>query len=64
MQGDIVVFWRESIKSWKGHVGFYIREKDGWIYTLGGNQANQVKISAYPKSRVLSYRRLRTSEMK
>lgn len=57
--GDIVVLWRESLDSWKGHVGFFVAERYGWIYILGGNQKNQVKISAYPKSRLLSYRRLK-----
>jgi uncharacterized protein (TIGR02594 family) len=56
--GDIVVFWRESPQSWKGHVAFFIRETKNWIYVLGGNQNNQVKISAYPKYRLLQYRRL------
>jgi uncharacterized protein (TIGR02594 family) len=55
--GDIAIFWRESIDSWKGHVGFYIREKDGWIYVLGGNQNNEVNIKGYPKSRLLGYRK-------
>lgn len=56
--GDVVVFWRESPRSWKGHVGFFIRKTKNWIYVLGGNQNNQVKISAYPKKRFLQYRRL------
>ena len=56
--GDIVIFWRESKTSWKGHVAFFIRETPSWIYVLGGNQNNQVKISAYPKSRLLAYRRV------
>lgn len=56
--GDIVVFWRESKDSWKGHVAFYIRETDNWIYCLGGNQSNTVKVSAYPKYRLLEYRRV------
>ena len=56
--GDVVVFWRESPQSWKGHVAFFIRETKNWVYVLGGNQNNQVKISAYPKSRLLQYRRL------
>ncbi len=56
--GDVVVFWRESPESWKGHVGFFIRETDNLVYVLGGNQSNQVKISAYPKYRLLQYRRL------
>ena len=55
--GDIVVFWRESKDSWKGHVGFVVRFRRGWVYVLGGNQHNEVNISAYPESRVLGYRR-------
>lgn len=57
--GDIVIFWRESKHSWKGHVGFFIREKGEYIYVLGGNQSNEVNISAYPKHRLLGYRRLK-----
>ena len=57
--GDIVIFWREDPDSWKGHVGFYITERNGWIYCLGGNQSNQVNIKAYPKSRLLGYRKPR-----
>jgi uncharacterized protein (TIGR02594 family) len=56
--GDVVVLWRDHKNSWKGHVGFYIRETNNWIYILGGNQTNQVKISAYAKDRLLAYRRL------
>lgn len=56
--GDVVVFWRGNPDSWMGHVGFYIRETKNWIYVLGGNQSNQVKIAAYPKKRLLEYRRL------
>ena len=56
--GDVVILWRESPKSWKGHVGIYIRETKNYIYILGGNQNNQVKVSAYRKGRLLGYRRL------
>lgn len=56
--GDVAVFWRDNPKSWKGHVAFFIRETKKWVYVLGGNQNNQVKISAYPKHRLLEYRRL------
>jgi len=55
---DIVVLWRESPHSWKGHVGIPIREDDQFVWVLGGNQSNMVKISAYPKSRVLKYIKL------
>lgn len=56
--GDVVVLWRESPSSWKGHVGFYIKETPRYVYVLGGNQNNSVCIKAYPKSRVLDYKKL------
>ena len=56
--GDIVVFWRSSPESWKGHVGIFIRQTKSWVYMLGGNQGNKVCIKAYNKSRVLGYRTL------
>lgn len=57
-KGDIVVFWRSSPNSWKGHVGIYWGEAgDGYIWCLGGNQRNRVSIAKYAKSRVLAYRR-------
>lgn len=55
-QGDIVVFWRSSRDSWKGHVGFYVSEDKDNIYCLGGNQNNMVNVTAYPKYRLLGYR--------
>ena len=58
VMGDVVVFWRESPQSWKGHVGVFIKEDGDCIHVLGGNQDNEVKIKRYPKSRVLGYRRL------
>ncbi len=61
LRGDIVVFWRESRRSWKGHVAFYAYETKSHVYVLGGNQRSPqggaVTITAYPKSRVLGYRR-------
>ena len=56
--GDVVIFWRDNPNSWKGHVAFFVRETKNWVYVLGGNQNNQVKISAYPKHRLLQYRSL------
>lgn len=63
--GDIVIFWRESPESWKGHVGiFFGFSIDGTrVYCLGGNQGNQVSVTAYPKANVLGFRRLSVSEM-
>lgn len=56
--GDIVVLWRESKSSWKGHVGFYMNQDEKYIYILGGNQNNEVNIRKYPKYRLLGYRKL------
>ena len=55
---DIVVLWRVSPDSWKGHVAIPIREDDNYIWCLGGNQSNMVMISAYPKDRILKYIKL------
>lgn len=57
--GDIVVFWRESPSSWKGHVGIFISQDLNIIYCLGGNQGNQLSIVAYPRDQVLGYRQLK-----
>lgn len=54
--GDIVVFWRVSPLSYLGHVAFYIRTEGQYVWVLGGNQSDQVKIEKYPLSQVLSYR--------
>lgn len=57
--GDVVVLWRESVDSWKGHVGLFMGyNKAGNIFVLGGNQANEVNITLYNSSRLLGYRRL------
>lgn len=53
--GDIVILWRDSPNSWKGHVGFYIGDAGSNIYVYGGNQSNQAKISLYPKSQILKF---------
>ena len=62
--GDVVVYWRDSPQSWKGHVGFFLGfslDKKR-VYTLGGNQGNRVSVSAYRIENVLSYQRLAPSK--
>jgi len=54
--GCVVVFWRGSKRSGKGHVGLYAGEKNGYILVLGGNQKDAVNISKYSKKRLLGYR--------
>ncbi|WP_298900987.1 TIGR02594 family protein [uncultured Psychroserpens sp.] len=59
--GDVVIFWRESPESYKGHVGVFMgySQDHTRIYTLGGNQNNQVGETAYASSQLLGFRRLR-----
>ena len=58
--GDLVIFWRDNARSWKGHVGIFlgIDKATNEVICLGGNQSDMVCISQYPVHRVLGYRRL------
>ncbi len=62
--GDVVVYWRDSPQSWKGHVGFFLgfSSDKKRVYTLGGNQGNRVSVSAYRVDSVLSFQRLAPSK--
>jgi uncharacterized protein (TIGR02594 family) len=62
--GDVVVFWRESPQSWKGHVGIFLgfSSDKKRVYCLGGNQGNRVSVSAYRVNTVLSFQRLASSK--
>jgi len=55
-RGCIVVLYRDDPASWKGHVGFYLREAAGRIHLLGGNQLGEVREHDYPLESVLGYR--------
>lgn len=63
-EGDVVVFWRESPDSWKGHVGFYAGQTQDGVLVLGGNQGNAVSESEYPQRRLLSVRRAKVKREK
>ncbi|MEO5344224.1 MAG: TIGR02594 family protein [Gammaproteobacteria bacterium SHHR-1] len=54
-RGDVVMLSRGQ--PWQGHVGFYEGAAGGNVTLLGGNQGDQVNITAYPKSRVVAVRR-------
>jgi uncharacterized protein (TIGR02594 family) len=58
--GDLVIFWREDPNSWKGHVAIYLGKDrlTNEVICLGGNQDDEVNVSAYSESYVLGYRRL------
>jgi len=59
--GDVVIFWRESKNSWKGHVAIYVNHSQNkkYINCLGGNQSNKVCIRSYKVSQLLGFRRLK-----
>ena len=56
--GDLVVF---DYGHGRGHVGFYVGERDGKISVLGGNQDNSVNVKQFTLSSYdIEYRRLKT----
>jgi uncharacterized protein (TIGR02594 family) len=55
-RGCIAVLWREDPQSWKGHVGFFIREEGDDVVLLGGNQLEAVREHRYPREQVLAWR--------
>lgn len=54
--GCIAVLWRDDPTSWRGHVGFYLREDNSSVYLFGGNQLEEVREHFYPRNTVLGYR--------
>jgi uncharacterized protein (TIGR02594 family) len=54
--GCIAVLWRDDPASWKGHVGFWLREEGDRVVLLGGNQLEAVREHHYPLDSVLAYR--------
>lgn len=54
--GAVLVFWRGSPTSWKGHVGFYAGEDGRAYHVLGGNQSDSVSLSRLAKGRLLDAR--------
>ena len=51
--GAVVVFWRISPNSGKGHVGFYVGEDGEAYYVLGGNQGDAVSVVRISRDRLL-----------
>lgn len=52
--GAVMVFWRISRQSGKGHVGLYVGEDDEAYQILGGNQSDSVCLAWINKSRFVS----------
>ena len=59
--GDVVVFWRGSVDSWKGHVGFFLgfNSDASRVFCLGGNQGDSVSVQAYDAKKVLGFRKVK-----
>jgi hypothetical protein len=51
-----MVFWRESINSYKGHVAFYAGEDETHYHVLGGNQSQTVSVTRITKQRFIDSR--------
>ncbi len=56
VEGAVLVFWRVSRASGKGHVGFYNGEDDAAYHVLGGNQSDKVGIARVGKDRFIGAR--------
>lgn len=56
--GDLAIFWRVTKESGFGHVGFFIAESADGVFTLSGNQDNQVNIKEMSKEKLLGYRKI------
>ena len=54
--GAVMVFWRESRTSGKGHVGFYTGEDATAYRILGGNQSDKVCLTWVGKDRFVKAR--------
>lgn len=57
--GCIVVMWRRSRDSGKGHVGFWLGRHHTArrsVLVLGGNQGDKVSVQGYDEDHVLTYR--------
>jgi hypothetical protein len=52
LPGDIVVWWREKLNGWLGHVGLVYQLKDGILYTIEGNKSPNVQGFSYVFSRM------------
>lgn len=56
MPGAVMVFWRKTLQSGLGHVGFYAGESDDAYRILGGNQSDSVSLVWITKKRFLAAR--------
>lgn len=58
--GDVVVFKRGNDPA-LGHVAFFEKWDNEYIYVIGGNQSNAVTRAKYPRANLLGFRRLKSN---
>ena len=59
--GDVVLLWRQSINSDKGHIGFMSKDINfdkTYIFILAGNQGDSVSEMKFTKTRIVSFHTL------
>lgn len=61
--GAVIVFWRERLDGWQGHVGLYAGQDNTAYHVLGGNQGDAVSITRIAKGRKLALRWPATAPM-
>lgn len=52
LPGDVVVWWRDSPPSGKGHIGMVHQFREGFLYTIEGNKSPMVQGFSYVFSRM------------
>ena len=57
--GDIAILWKNAPENQEAYVGIFIKETKRYVYLLGGHHRGKVCIKAYPKKKVIDYRRLK-----
>ena len=48
LPGDIIVWWRNGLESWKGHAGYVHHVDQGRLFTIEGNRSSWVQGFQYP----------------
>jgi uncharacterized protein (TIGR02594 family) len=59
--GDVVILWRESKSSGKGHVGFFVKQDENRVLLISGNSGNAVTYNWFSRKRMLGVRRLKAA---
>ncbi len=47
-----MVWWRERLQGWRGHVGLVYLLRDGMLYTIEGNKSSRVQGFSYVLGRM------------